>query len=262
MPNLTYLSYKCIKCGTCVGVCPQRALLYDEERGLIRINRDLCNVCGTCTKYCPTTAIRLVGKEMTVRDVMNEVEKDIPFYDASGGGVTFGGGEPLAQPTFLVELLKECQARKIHTAIETSGYAPPRVFRKIVELADLLLYDIKLVDEGAHIKYTGVSNRLILANLLYVNSVGKQIIIRIPVIPCITDTHENVDGVLRTLRPLNLGSVLRVDLLPYHDVREKYERLGLEYKMPSGLKISQERINYIKERIEELGLKVTIGGPG
>lgn len=235
---------------------------YDEKRGLIRINRELCRVCGTCVKYCPTTAIRIIGREMSVQDVMSEIEKDIPFYDASGGGVTFSGGEPLAQPVFLIELLKECRARGIHTAVETSGYASPEIFRRAAELTDLLLYDVKLVDETAHVKYTGVSNKPILANLSRANSMGKPTIIRVPIIPNITDTDENVDGVLRILGSLNLRFILRVDLLPYHDVREKYERLDLEYKMPPGLKVSQERLSYIKERIEELGLKVTIGGPG
>jgi len=261
-PSLIYISYKCIRCKTCIGICPQRALLYDEERNVVKIDRSRCNLCGTCTENCPTTALRFIGKEMTVEEVMAEIEKDIPFYDASGGGVTFSGGEPLVQAGFLTELLKACRARRIHTAIETSGYAPSGVFREVLELVDLLLYDIKLVDDAAHVKYTGVSNKPILANLLYANATGKPIIIRIPVIPTITDTDENLKSVIDLLSSLNLKTILRVDLLPYHDVREKYERLDLEYKMPPGLKASTDRLNLIKEEIEKTGLKVTVGGYG
>lgn len=260
-PTLTYLSYKCIKCGTCIAACPRRALVRDE-RGVVRINRALCDLCGMCTRLCPTTAIRFIGREMNVEEVMKEIEKDIPFYDASGGGVTFGGGEPLAQPGFLIELLKACRAKRIHTAIETSGYSSPELFKKAAELVDLLLYDIKLINERDHVKYTGVSNKPILANIIYATSAGKPVIIRIPVIPTITDTDTNVEDIVRFLSSLNLSKILRVDLLPYHDVKEKYERLDLEYKMPPGLKTSPDKLTYIKERIKELGLKVTIGGSG
>jgi len=261
-PTLVYLAYKCIRCKTCISVCPNKALYFDEERNAVRVKRDMCRLCGTCTNYCPTTAIRFIGREMSVGEVMAEILKDVPFYDASGGGVTFSGGEPLMQPEFLAELLKACKSRGIHTAIETSGYAPFPVFKGVLELVDLLLYDVKLVDEAEHVKYTGVSNKPILLNLHYANSAGKPVIIRIPVIPTITDTDRNVEGVVKLLESLNLDKVLRVDLLPYHDVREKYERLDMEYKMPPGLRVSEERLKYIKERIGELGLKVSIGGSG
>ena len=261
-PSLVYLAYKCIRCKTCLAACKKRALLFDEENKVIRFNRELCELCGTCARLCPTTAIRLVGKVMTVEEVMNEIERDIPFYDASGGGVTFSGGEPLMQPNFLVRLLEACRSRGVHTAIETSGYAPTSVFKKVLNLVDLLLFDIKLADDVEHTKYTGVSNKPILNNLLYANSAGKPVIIRIPVIPTITDTDKNVLGIEKILSLLNLSKVIRVDLLPYHDVKEKYERLGLEYKMPSVQRVSEDRLNYIKERIEKLGLRVTIGGSG
>lgn len=261
-PSLIYVGYKCIKCKTCIAVCSQKALSYDEEKNAVRIDRSRCNLCGTCTKNCPTTALRFIGREMSVEEVLAEIEKDTPFYNASGGGVTFSGGEPLAQPRFLIELLKACKVKGIHTAIETSGYASLSVFKEVLKLVDLLLYDIKLVNDVAHIKYTGVSNKPILTNLLYANTIGKPTIIRIPVIPTITDVDENLEDVVNLLSSLNLKAILRVDLLPYHDVKEKYERLDLEYKMPPGLKTSAERLNFIKERIEKIGLKVTVGGYG
>ncbi|MEM4756891.1 MAG: glycyl-radical enzyme activating protein [Desulfurococcaceae archaeon] len=259
-PIVVHYDYKCMRCQTCVRVCPEKAVIYDESKNCIIIDRDLCKACGICVKACPTTAMRLIGRSVSTDEVLSEIERDIPFYDSSGGGVTFSGGEPLFQPEFLLELLRGCKARGIHVAIETSGFTSSNIFKKIIKYTDLLLYDIKLVDEQDHLKYTGVSNKQILLNLHHADNVGKEIIIRFPVIPSITDTERNLEGLLNVLS--NLKNVKRVDLLPYHDVKEKYERLGMEYKMKPGLKVSDERLFFIKQLIEERGYKVTIGGYG
>lgn len=259
-PTLVYYGYKCIKCQTCVKTCPNNVLTYDQSRNEIIIDRGRCRVCGNCVKVCPTTAMRIIGRQMSVKEVIDEIEKDRPFYESSGGGVTFSGGEPTFQPEFLLETLRECKFRSIHTAVETSGYISQDIFRKLIGYVDLLLYDVKLLNEADHLKYTGVPNKLILANLRYADSIGKEIIVRFPAIPTITDTDENIEALLGLLS--SLRNVVRVDILPYHDVREKYERLGMEYKMMPGLKVSDERLSLIKQSIEKLGLKVTIGGYG
>ena len=256
--ELMYFSYKCIHCRTCEASCPLGAISVGDEG--VEINRDLCDGCGLCSDSCPTGAMRLVGREVTVKELLKELERDVIYFDSSDGGVTFSGGEPLFQPTFTFEVAKALREKRIHVALDTSGYASPEVFDRAMRIADLFLYDLKLADELDHLTYTGVSNKLILSNLrkLVKERGGESVILRFPVIPGITDTERNVEGLLEIVS--SLRGVREIDLLPYHDVREKYERLGKEYKMPPGLKPSGERIKYIKERFEDLGLLVKVGG--
>jgi pyruvate formate lyase activating enzyme len=174
----------------------------------------------------------VVGKWQTAEEVFREMERDAVFYSESGGGVTLSGGEPMMQDDFVVELLALCKARAIHTAIDTSGHAEPAAFRKVMELADLFLFDLKLMDDSRHVEYTGVSNELAIRNLELLARIGKSIIIRFPVIPGITDDKENIRMIAGLMQNLQLR---RIDLLPYHSIaREKYRRLGREY-FPEGI---------------------------
>lgn len=256
--NLMHFEYKCISCKTCAKICPTNAISFDGERKII--NRLLCSGCGICVEYCPTGALKSVGYEVTVYELIGEIRKDILLYDRSGGGVTFSGGEPLFQPLFLQEVLKECKKMGIHVALDTTGYASPEIFKSVMESVDLFLYDIKLMDDKEHQKYTGVSNELIKRNLTILVEEGKgsSVILRFPVIPEITDTEKNLNELLVFISKLK--GVNEIDILPFHDVSEKYDRLGMEYKMRGHRAPSRDRLSYVKEKLEGAGLYVKIWG--
>ncbi len=188
----------------------------------------------------------LIGREVTVDEVMREIEKDIIFYDESGGGVTFSGGEPMIQTDFLLDLLIACKKRGIHTAVDTSGHAVFELFEKIIPYTDLFLYDIKLIDDSAHKKYTGVSNELILKNARRLSENGGKLSIRIPLIPEITDTESNIGEIIGFISTLK--KIVSIDLLPYNAIAEgKYHRLektfrGGQLQVQSTEKIEQLRI--------------------
>jgi len=257
--EIMYFEYKCIHCHTCVHVCPLKAVTFDENE-VQHIDREVCTGCGICAEHCPTRALRLVGREITVEELMDEIEKDVQLYDSSGGGVTFSGGEPLFQPQFLKEALKACKERYIHTALDTSGYALRDVLKSVMPYVDLFLYDLKLADDEEHKKYTGVSNKLIKENLKFLveNGRAKDIILRFPVIPGITDTEKNINGLVEFIS--SLKGISEIDLLSFHDISEKFRRLGKQYKMPTHNAPSEEKLKYIKEKFEEIGLYVKIGG--
>ena len=200
-----------------------------------------------------------IGKLMTVPEVMDEITKDLIFYDESGGGVTFSGGEPLMQHHFLGEILDVCKQSGIHTAVDTTGFASSKVFRKIAAKADLFLYDLKHIDDEAHKKYTGVSNKPILENLKYLNENGKKVIVRFPVIPGINDTEENISAMKAFLKPLK--NIREISLLPYHNIaNHKYEKIKMDNKM-AGIKPLQKQDVYgLKREFENEGFTVSIGG--
>ncbi|HOJ82171.1 MAG TPA: glycyl-radical enzyme activating protein [Acetomicrobium flavidum] len=253
--ELMYFEYKCMHCGTCAEVCPMGAIEFDESP---RVSRHLCIACGNCSAACPSDALRLVGREYTVGELMKEIERDVLYFDNSSGGVTFSGGEPLYQHEFLLEVLKECKKMGIHRTLDTSGFAPQEVLALVMDYVDLFLYDLKLIDEKEHIKYTGVSNAQIKENLRFLVNYGraKDIILRFPVIPGINDTPDNVDDMVEFIS--SLKGIREVDLLPYHDVSEKYNRLDKDYKMTVHKSPSRERLMEIKRKFEDIGLYVKL----
>lgn len=201
-----------------------------------------------------------VGKVMTANQVMSEIGKDRVFYDESGGGVTFSGGEPLIQPDFLRELLIQCQNKGIHTTMDTSGYATEDVFRSVIPYVDLFLYDLKFIDDKRHQKYTGVSNELILNNLKILINSTKKTILRFPVIPGITNTEDNIEQIIDFVVHLNCDEI-EMDILPYHKIaRHKYEKLQKEYLMGGTNPPSEEEMLNLKKRLEFAGFRVNIGG--
>ncbi len=200
-----------------------------------------------------------IGKVMTVAEVMLEIEKDSIFYDESGGGVTFSGGEPLIQYKFLLDLLKACKNTGIHTAVDTTGFANPKVFQQVAKKTDLFLYDLKLLDDEAHKKYTGVSNRVILENLKYLNQLKKKVIIRFPIITGITDTTKNISSIKQFMLPLK--NIRNLALLPYHNIaKHKYEKIVMYNKMNGVKGLSKQDLTGLKKEFEEIGFKVSIGG--
>jgi pyruvate formate lyase activating enzyme len=202
----------------------------------------------------------VIGREISVEDLMKEISKDQIFFDESGGGITISGGEPLMQPEFLHQILQRCQQTGFSTTLDTTGYAPPEVFSTIIDFVDLFLYDIKFIDDRLHKKFAGVSNINILSNLKNLVKQKKAVILRFPVIPGITDQERNIDEILEFVLNLNQGGI-KIDLLPYHKIaRHKYEKLNKEYLMSDTNVPSSDSLNQIKNKMEQAGLKVGIGG--
>ena len=201
----------------------------------------------------------IVGRRWTVAALMAQIEKDRIFYDESCGGATFSGGEPLAQPEFLAALLDACHRREIHTAVDTSGYAPETIIKSVLARADLVLYDLKLMDEARHRQVTGVGNRRILDNLKTLALLGPPVIVRIPLVPGINDDPDNLNRTAAFVR--DLKTVRQVDLLPYHPIADgKYRRLNLENKMADYRSLAREGCDAFCDLFAKSGLKVTVGG--
>ena len=179
--------------------------------------------------------------------------------DESGGGVTFSGGEPLWQPDFLKNMLMACREEEIHTAVDTSGLASQKVLESIMDLPDLFLFDLKIINDNLHQKYTGVSNQVILRNLEILNKRNKNVIIRIPLVPGITDTEENINDILSLLA--ELPNLRKVSLLPFHGMAEsKYTRLQLPYKLSYLKEPDEKRNKEIKEIFTRAGFETRLGG--
>jgi pyruvate formate lyase activating enzyme len=195
-----------------------------------------------------------IGSLQSAEEVIKEVEKDRIFYKESRGGVTFSGGEPLMQGEFLEELLVACMKKGIHTAIDTCGYAEPMALKRVIDLTDLWLFDLKIMDDLKHTEYTGVSNEMILENLRTLARRKKEVVIRFPVIPGATDDDENLEAIAEKMIELNLK---RIDLLPYHVIaKNKYARLGREYLMPGITQPGEQRMEEVKGFFVGKGLNV------
>jgi pyruvate formate lyase activating enzyme len=219
-----YAPAKCIKCGTCVMACPEKAITLTSE-GIIT-DDELCKMCGKCAEACPTKAIEISGHPMSVAEIMNEIEKERVFFDQSGGGVTFSGGEPLLQSRFLIELLDECGKRGIHRAVDTAGLANSEIIPEVARRTDLFLYDLKMMDSEKHRKWVGVPNEKILENLKILAETGVKIIIRIPLVGGVNDDAENMEATASFIASLSVEKK-EVNLLPYHKIAQtKYQKLG------------------------------------
>lgn len=280
-PVLMYRANRCLGCGACADVCPEEAISVTEEfldaeltesHGEPKKNSaqlrplrvqnvftDLlkCTKCQTCIATCYSGAREFSGREMTVSQVMSQVTREIPFYDESGGGVTFSGGEPLMQPGFLSALLKACRKQEIHTVVDTSGFANWNVFEQIRQDVDLFLYDLKHMDSVRHKEVTGVPNEPIVENLRRLSAVGAKCVVRIPLIPGINDNEQNLVESAKFLA--SLPKLEGVELMGYHDIAQaKYEALGMEYKLVGLKGPGEEEMRNAAEVISSCGLHVTL----
>jgi len=246
---------RCLRCGECVEACPQDV----ARRAGGNEDRAACQHCGACVRACPTGARQFAGMPMTVADVMQEIGKDSIFHDDSGGGVTFSGGEPLLQPEFLLALLRTCRQAGIHTAVDTCGLAKQSTLLQVVALADLVLFDLKILDDSSHRKYTGVSNHLILENLREVSRNHANVWLRVPLIPGINDASAEL---LRMAQfAASLSTIRQVNLLPYHRTGvQKFERFGRDYRLPKAMPPSAAQIQAASEVFAACGLAVKVGG--
>lgn len=215
----------CVRCMRCVRACKQQAVSYIEER--IVFDEEKCTACLQCLKACPQGALSLQGEWMTLREVFKEIMEDFDFYEESNGGVTLSGGEVLGQADFAIALAKKLQAKNIHTACETTGYADEETFIRLIEQLDLIFFDLKHYDNEKHQALTGVSNESILRNLHAALKKKKDVIIRIPIIPGMNDALKDAQGFCDLLKELGANSV---NLLPFHQFgQKKYSLLGKEY---------------------------------
>ena len=256
-PEIMLRGERCIECAACLDVCEQSAISINGN-GVVT-DRSLCIQCGICTNTCYAEARELVGREMTVAEVMTEIEADLSFYDQSSGGVTFSGGDPLMQKDFLLALLIACREREIHTAVDTSGSFSWQTLEMIRPYVDLFLYDIKTMDEERHKEVTGVSNRLILNNLRALSAQGHNIVLRVAIVPGINDDPENLR---RTAEfAASLPFLESVSLLPYHDTAvHKYANMNREYHLPDVVPPADDRMGALADFLRGYGLKVKVGG--
>ncbi|MBO4298970.1 MAG: glycyl-radical enzyme activating protein, partial [Clostridia bacterium] len=224
------------------------------EDGAHRVRFDRCRGRGECVAVCPARALTLYGEEVSVQDILPRLLEDRAFYEASGGGVTLSGGEPLMQADFAAALLRALKEAGVHTALDTSGFAPWADFEKALPFTDLVLFDVKAASEEAHIACTGRSNRLILENLRRLDETGKTIDVRVPFVPGFNDAE--MDAIIGVLRPLR--SLRRVKILPYHNYADsKYRSLGLDAPLPDVAMPDAGTVRGVVLRFRRAGLDAT-----
>lgn len=257
-PILLFFENKCVKCLRCLTACPTGATFMSKD-GRIAVDRTLCENCFKCVEVCPSGARKASGRLMSSKEVVDELEKDFIFYRRSGGGITLSGGEPTMQPEFAAEVLKECRAKHIHTCIETCGYTPWGTLKRLLCYTDLVLYDIKHMDEEKHIRFTGVSNRLILANAKRIAVEGVKIVIRVPLITGFNDDVDNIRALAEFADDLGVKCV---DLLPYHRLGvSKYKLLQREYLLEHLEPPTKEHVSNLRDMLtSDYRLDVSVYG--
>lgn len=256
--QLIFRANRCKSSKACLTVCPLGAISWRD--GSIT-NWELCDNCGKCAEVCFSGAREIIGREVTVEQVMAEIERDVPFYDQSEGGITFTGGEPLQQKDFLEEVLIACKQKQIHTTLDTCGYSPWENYRSILPMVDLFLYDVKLMTSDKHIKYTSVPNKLILDNLIKLSNAGANIIVRLPLIPGINDDVDNLEKCRHFLKAL--PKLKGVEVMPYHEIGlAKYKALGMSYRMENNIVPSNEQVAWVEDLFSSVQLPVITHIPG
>jgi pyruvate formate lyase activating enzyme len=263
-PAVEFFAVRCQRCGRCVEACPQAAVSRDlESAPAAKLDRTACTLCGLCVEACAHEALKVSGRTVTAAEVLAAVKKDAGYYRKSGGGVTLSGGEPLAQPAFAEEILQRCRDANIHTAVETCGYASEDVFRRVMDAADLVLFDVKHMDPVAHAQQTGVSNEPVLDNLARLVRWGKPVQARIPLVPGWNDGPGNLSAIAARLAQLGIRDV---HLMPFHQLgKDKYRRLGMRYALADvaslqGAANGRTALGRAKTVLESAGLAVQIGG--
>ena len=253
-PEILVNDARCIQCGECKEVCPENAVISLEGNKRDRIDLAKCTECMECVRACPTRTLDCVGKHVSADEIIEELKRDKLFYDNSSGGITLSGGEPLMQAHFARALLSKCKESGLHTTLDTTGFSSWEDFRHVLEFTDLVLFDIKHLDDGLHRQGTGVSNRVILRNFERTTQ-SVRTWLRYPILQGFNDALDHVEGVAELASKLDIE---RVSLLPYHEWgKHKYVKLGREYSFVSHA-VSGGQLFEIKQIFERKGLRVTM----
>jgi len=257
-PELMHWPGRCARCYACVEACPTGAIAKDSA-GAVVVDREKCDLCGKCAEACLYDAMQVVGRTMSVDEVLAEAEKDRIFYEQSGGGITLSGGDPAAQSAFAEAILEACRARGLRTAVDTAGFAKNGALDRLAAKADLLLFDLKLMDDARHREFTGVSNALILDNIERLAASGTRIWVRVPLVRGVNDDEDNIRRTIDFL--LSLKTVRRVGLLPYHaGGLDKAGRVGKSAHFRRFEPPSEERLAAIEAEFRDAGFEVRRGG--
>lgn len=251
-PHLVWYEVRCIGATECIKACPRSALRLTP--GGLLIDRDACDCCGLCVRACPAGALEVIGRRVTVEEVVEEALRDRVFYEKSGGGVTLSGGEPAMQPEFSLAVMQALSKEGIHIVLDTSGGVGWAQLQPLVRLADLVLYDIKTIDPGDHLKYTGIPLKRVLDNAREIARLGKPMWVRTPVIPGYTDGEDNIRGIARFIRE-NLATAERYDLLAFNNTcSAKYRRLGRDWPLEGAELLTAETMESLAQAAREEGV--------
>ena len=253
-----YSKNKCIGCGECVSTCPIQACELTAD-GIVT-DDSICLRCGQCAEVCPALATEMSGHYESVSELLKEIENERPFFDQSGGGVTFSGGEPLLYPEFLTEILDACGQMNIHRTIDTAGLAKTQTLLEVAKRTDLFLYDLKLMDSEKHRQWTGAGNRRILQNLEALAKTGAEIQIRIPLINGVNSDEQNIEATAVFVASLS-GPRKVISLLPYHNLAGgKSAKLGQEYDPGQMSEPDEKELARVITQFAVHGLTATVGG--
>ncbi len=237
--QLQYIQEKCINCYKCVQVCPNQVISITSSS--IAIDYRQCVSCGICVEACCTKALSMVGREVTVNDLWEEIKKDVPYFNSSGGGITISGGEPLLQKDFVKQFLAHCKKNHIHTAIETNLSLGWEVIEELIPLTDLWMCDFKIYESEKHKEWTGIENTVIIKNITQLSEKSVSLLVRTPVIPEINDTEEEIRNICQLLAPFS--NTLSYELLGFHTLGfNKYESLGMKNELEGKECLSTQRL--------------------
>lgn len=268
--DLFWKSRLCVQCGACLDACPRDAInapippeeAQTEGSTYHKIIRDRCDLCMKCVDACRYDALEVVGRPMTIDEVLEEVEQDMLFYQNSGGGMTMSGGEPTMHPEFVGELLVRAREKGIHICLDTNGYCKWEVLKSLAEKSDIILYDLKHLDSDEHKRMTGVPNEIILKNLERLVETGMEVWVRTPILVGYNDSIEYHRKVVEFLKSLP-GRIARIDLLPFHNwCQDKYGWLGIKWDLKETESTDPATVEMISDFYKENGLNATVGGSG
>jgi pyruvate formate lyase activating enzyme len=257
-PELMHWPARCARCHACVKACPTGAISEDGD-GVVAVDRTKCDLCGLCAEACLYDAMQIVGRDMSVEEVVAEVDRDRIFYEQSGGGVTLSGGDPFVQADFAEALLDACRSRGLRTALDTAGMSQNGALDRLAARADIILFDLKVMDDDRHRASTGVSNVPILRNLQRLTAAGREVWVRIPLVHGVNDDDDNIRRTIDLL--LSLKTIRRIGLLPYHaGGLDKAGRIGKDPQFRKFEAPSEERIAAIEAAFRDAGFEVRRGG--
>jgi pyruvate formate lyase activating enzyme len=257
-PEVQWFAARCIGCRTCRDACPNGNITVDGSG--VSIDRQRCQGCGECARECPATALELIGRKTDAAELARELAKDRTFYDQSGGGVTLSGGEPLAQPGFAAALARSLKEEGIFTALDTCGFAAPEALAQVLPHVSLVLYDLKMIDPAGHAALTGRSNTLILENLFRVADAAREgdlsLWVRTPLVPGVTATQENLEGLGRLISRTGNGVVQRWELCSFNNLcRDKYRRLDKPWDFALTPLMSREELEELAAYARHSGVE-------